>query len=121
MAAKRMLYTGPKILRWKFPILPVLEAIAPGAPMPARRSGRTKARCPFHDDATASASVDFNNQRFTCYSAECGVCGDAVDVVQAVEGMTRAEARQRCEAIVGTGRDQVRSEPDDNGQGLFDW
>lgn len=40
-------------------------------------------RCPFHDDNTASASVDFNNQLFNCFA--CGSAYDSVGFVMAYE------------------------------------
>lgn len=100
----------------KFPIVPILEAL--GQQLPGgRRSGKAKAKCSFHDDAIASAVVDYQHQRFRCYA--CGETGDAIELIMRHEGLSFALAIERCEAITGQAKPAVRGEPD-AGRGLFD-
>lgn len=44
--------------------------------------GRVKAQCPLHDDSHASARVDLDAQRWTCY-AGCGH-GDIYELIKLV-------------------------------------
>lgn len=47
------------------------------------RSGWQPIRCPYHDDTTASASVNTREGAFLCHA--CGVKGDAYSLIQAHE------------------------------------
>lgn len=100
----------------KFPITPILEAL--GQPIPGgSRSGRVKAKCIFHDDMVASATIDYKNQRFHCFA--CDVSGDAVDLLRTQEGLTFEAALIRCEELTGHSQPGVRGKPGTS-PGLFD-
>lgn len=47
--------------------------------------GRIKAKCPLHEDRNASASVNIEEQKWTCF-AGCGY-GDIYELVKLVDGM----------------------------------
>ena len=47
------------------------------------RSGWQPIRCPYHDDRTASASVNTRDGAYLCHA--CGVKGDAYSLIQAYE------------------------------------
>lgn len=47
--------------------------------------GRVKARCCLHEDKNASASVDLESQRWSCF-AGCGY-GDIYELVKLAEGI----------------------------------
>jgi DNA primase len=100
----------------KFPIEPVLDylgQIIPGG----RRSGKVKAKCSFHDDAVASAVIDYQHQRFRCFA--CGETGDAIELLMRHEGITFAIAVERAEELTGLAQSGVRKEQRSSG-GLFD-
>jgi hypothetical protein len=86
--------------QWKFPLAPTLNAL--GGDVREYRSGKSKLRCPFHDDSRPSAEVNWSTQHFRCYA--CGVYGDAVDLWESQEGLNREAARDRAEEI-SSGRD----------------
>lgn len=44
-----------------------------------------KARCPFHKDRKASASLNWGKSRFRCHA--CDIGGDAIDIVMEQEGL----------------------------------
>jgi len=46
--------------------------------------------CPFHQEQTASFTVDVERQRFRCFG--CGENGDVVDFVQKLKGLTFKDA-----------------------------
>lgn len=50
-----------------------------GGTLLTHREGRNKARCPLHEDANASASVNILEQKWTCF-AGCGY-GDIYELV----------------------------------------
>lgn len=58
-----------------------------GGTLLTHREGRNKARCPLHDDANASASVNIAEQKWTCY-AGCGY-GDIYELVMLADGFDR--------------------------------
>lgn len=63
--------------------------------------GRIKARCPLHDDKNASASVNIEEQRWTCF-AGCGF-GDIYELVQIADGFTSfPEAKAFADERFGT-------------------
>ena len=57
-----------------------------GAAVPARAGGWRKMRCPFHEDGTASATVNLDTNRFKCFG--CGVSGDTYDLIMHRQGGT---------------------------------
>lgn len=56
-----------------------------GGTLLTHREGRNKARCPLHDDANASASVNILEQKWTCF-AGCGY-GDIYELVGIAENL----------------------------------
>jgi DNA primase len=68
--------------------------------VPGERSGWRKMRCPFHDDTTASASVNNQYNSFKCHS--CPVWGDAYQIVMQVEGVSFAQAKSIAQGIAET-------------------
>jgi DNA primase len=62
-------------------------------------------RCPFHDDRTASASVDTEAGLFNCHG--CGIGGDAIKLIQIQEGVSFEDAKRRAEKITGESYDNV--------------
>ena len=74
----------------------------------ARVSGLKRAgnqhvcRCPFHDDSTASASVDFEHQLFNCFA--CGTSFDSIGFVMAYENCNFLRAVE----IMGGARSEFR-------------
>lgn len=61
-----------------------------GAKLPAEGSGWRKMKCPFHDDSNASASVNYDANRFKCFG--CSANGDIYDLIQHERGGTLVEA-----------------------------
>ena len=69
---------------------PLPEVVAAGG-VRLRAQGRGwMGCCPFHDDTTASLSVDGVPDRFHCFG--CGATGDVIDFVQRLYGLTFPEA-----------------------------
>lgn len=63
--------------------------------------GRVKARCCLHEDKNASASVDLESQRWSCF-AGCGY-GDIYELVQLADGFTNfPEAKAFADERFGT-------------------
>lgn len=56
-----------------------------GGTLLTHREGRNKARCPLHEDANASASVNIPEQKWTCF-AGCGF-GDIYELVKLAAGI----------------------------------
>ena len=85
--------------RVKPPIAPVLEHY--GAHFVPNRRGWASMKCPFHDDRTASAAVNTNEdvQAFTCFA--CQAKGDAYGLVMWKEGCDFQTARRTVEEITG--------------------
>jgi DNA primase len=100
----------------KFPIAPILESLGQHVP-PGSKRGRVKVKCVFHDDAVASATIDFDNNRFRCFA--CDESGDAVELIMRHEGVKFATALERCEDITGSQKSTVRKEPGSSSS-LFD-
>lgn len=61
--------------------------------------GWVRAKCPFHDDRTASASVNHELQGFACMA--CGVTGDAIKLLQDQLGLTFREALEKARYLSG--------------------
>lgn len=77
-----------------------------GGTLLTHREGRNKARCPLHDDANASASVNIMEQKWTCF-AGCGF-GDIYELVQLADSFasfpeTKAFADERFGTSASTG------------------
>ena len=61
--------------------------------VPLRKSGRNHvARCPFHNEKTASFSVNEERQIFHCFG--CGLGGDVFRFLMQIEGLSFPEAVQ---------------------------
>ncbi|MGH2501762.1 MAG: CHC2 zinc finger domain-containing protein, partial [Ktedonobacterales bacterium] len=59
--------------------------------IPVTGSGpRRTARCLFHDDQSPSLSVYLDSNRYYCFA--CGASGDAISLLQRLEGLTFREA-----------------------------
>lgn len=72
-----------------------------GGTLLTHREGRNKARCPLHEDANASASVNIPEQKWTCF-AGCGY-GDIYELVQLADGFgTFPEAKAFADERFGT-------------------
>lgn len=54
---------------------------------------RRTARCPFHDDQSPSLSVYLDSNRYYCFA--CGASGDAISLVQRIDGLDFREAVAR--------------------------
>lgn len=58
---------------------------------PVQRTGKNlKSRCPFHEDRTPSFVIYTHNNSAWCFG--CGQGGDAIDVVQLIQGCTFPDA-----------------------------
>lgn len=86
-----------------------------GVDTPARRSGWVKMKCPWHDDRTASAAVNYDIGRFKCHA--CGTAGDIYDLIRLDKGGTLSEAIDFASTISSTGDNTVRV-PHSRGKGL---
>lgn len=77
-----------------------------GVSTPNRRSGWVKMKCPWHDDSTASAAVNYDANRFKCHA--CGVAGDVYDLIQLDKGGTLSEAIEFASTISSTSDHPIR-------------
>ena len=71
-------------------------------------------KCPFHEDRTASASVNLNLGGFRCHA--CGIHGDAIKLIQEREGLSFRDAVAFMETVLGesvpgVSRSATRSKP----------
>ncbi|ANH49536.1 DNA primase [Freshwater phage uvFW-CGR-AMD-COM-C455] len=75
------------------------------------RSGRgwVKCKCPFHDDRTASASVNEELNIFICFA--CQIKGDTYKIIMEREGKNYGEAITFAEGITGEKRSALSKEP----------
>lgn len=85
----------------KFPVDLALVALG-AAYLPPRSVGYTKVNCPFHEDNTASASIDWDKERFKCFT--CSISGDAIDLIMAVREVSFGAAKQFAEDEIGDRR-----------------
>ena len=56
-------------------------------------------KCPFHDDRTASASVNLSKGGFRCHA--CGVSGDSIKLIMEQEGLGYKDAVAFAETTLG--------------------
>ena len=90
-----------------FDIAPVLTDLF-GKDFPAVLGTHYKSiHCPFHEDRTASASI--NQYGFKCHS--CSRTGDALKMIMEVRGVGFSEAKRIAEALSGGQGTAVRSKP----------
>ncbi|GGU45688.1 CHC2 zinc finger domain-containing protein [Lentzea flava] len=66
---------------------------------PAGNARWLKTRCPFHDEAHASASISYEYQAFRCHG--CGVKGDIIGLIREREELAFGAAQRRAEEILG--------------------
>ncbi|MGH7238526.1 MAG: CHC2 zinc finger domain-containing protein [Candidatus Saccharimonadales bacterium] len=64
-------------------------------------------KCPFHNDGTASGSVNHSKNAFKCHTGKCGISGDAAGVIMKVEKITRREAIEQARRIFGASVGEV--------------
>ena len=69
---------------------PLAEVVSAARVELRRRGHGLMGCCPFHDDTTASLSVDGVPDRFHCFG--CGASGDVIDFVRRLHGLTFPEA-----------------------------
>lgn len=79
-----------------FPIAAVLEEFG-FENVPHLRTGYAKVLCIWHPDTTPSATV--SRYGFKCWA--CGRSGDAIRLVRDEEGLSFAEAIERCKELTG--------------------
>ena len=77
-----------------------------GAQTPSHGHGWRKMKCPFHDDRTASAAVNYEENRFKCHG--CGVAGDTYDLIRNERGGSLREAIEYAQTISTQGDEPVR-------------
>jgi DNA primase len=88
----------------KHNIAPVLEHY--GATRIRDCFGWQKIKCPVHEDGTASASVNIQENVFVCHA--CGVKGDTYSVIMEKEGVGFVEALSIAENITGESRNNIQ-------------
>ena len=62
-------------------------------------------KCPFHNDATASAAVNLREQVFDCFV--CDIYGDVYTIIMHQEGIGYKDAVTRAEEITNGNRSSV--------------
>jgi DNA primase len=67
-------------------------------------------RCPFHDERTASFSVDVNKKLFFCFG--CGEKGDVFDFVQKTQGLDFREALELLADRAGVELQRIEDDPE---------
>lgn len=73
------------------------------------RGGWQPCKCPYHQDRTASASVNTTKDRFHCFV--CDINEDVVGLIRKDTGVSYVEAKQEAEEKYGTGPVRVAGEP----------
>ena len=75
-----------------------IVSLAMGYNLHLRKSGRNfKTHCPFHNDKTPSFFLYPTQNRYHCYG--CQADGDAIDLIQQMEG---CDFRAACQKVMGT-------------------
>lgn len=90
----------------RYAIDQVILALNPSANIPPRSIGYSKLTCPFHDDSVASASIDWDNERFKCFT--CDTHGDAIALVQAVKEVEFGSALAFCKEAADSSSQSVQ-------------
>jgi len=86
------------------PIGPVI--VHYGGDKPRDRKSWQKILCPFHNDSTASATINTELNAFNCFA--CGVKGDTYSIIMQQEGVEFREAVKIAEGITGHSSPSVR-------------
>jgi DNA primase len=68
-------------------------------------------RCPFHDERTASLSVDVDKKVFNCFG--CGEKGDVFDFVEKTQGLDFVQALEWLADRTGVELEQVAENPEE--------
>ena len=71
-----------------------------------REVGWQPVKCPFHEDRTASASVNLNLGGFRCHA--CGMSGDALKLIAEKEGLSRRDAASFAKTVLGASVRNIR-------------
>jgi DNA primase len=80
------------------------------------RGGNQQVRCAFHEDGTASASVNLDEGLYNCFT--CGIGGDAIELIKIVEGASFGDAKRIVEDLAGENRPAVSRQSDAGGSFL---
>lgn len=91
--------------RPSFDIYQVLQHY--GWELPSKRTGWYTVKCGYHADRVKSCRINTDIGAVACMA--CDMKGDAIKVVEIMEGMKYRDAVRRCEEITGTRSDSVRS------------
>ena len=77
-----------------------------GGEVPAtRRGGWVKMACFLHDDKSPSATINFDLNRYWCWS--CGCNEDGVGLIGECEGTDFAASRATAQGITGQGDEDI--------------
>lgn len=98
--------------RREWPTIPIVPVLAYyGADLDDGYGDRwVPVKCPFHDDRSASASVNVEKGAFTCHA--CEMRGDAAKLVQLHEGLpSYREGADRAREIAGVPASQRQGKP----------
>lgn len=97
-----------------------------GATVAVSDTGWRSLRCPFHDDSTASASVNLELNGFRCFA--CNVSGDSISIIKERENLdfhgavefARTVLGQSCEGIQPTASRKRKARRSSFDRTLFD-
>lgn len=73
------------------------------------RGGWQPVKCPYHEDRTASASVNVDKDRFHCFA--CDISEDLVGLMRKDRGVGYVEAVAQAAKEFGTGAERMAGEP----------
>ena len=73
------------------------------------RYGWNRCRCPFHDDTTPSASVNYDEGRFYCFV--CGINEDALGLIMRLEPCDFVTAKSIAKSSFGGSDESVSEQP----------
>lgn len=76
-----------------------------GATVSVAETGWRSMRCPFHDDRTASASVNLELNAFACHA--CDARGDAVKLIETQENLGFVDAIEFARSVLGQSVEEV--------------
>lgn len=91
----------------RFPLGPVLDHY--GVQYVDSMSGWQMVRCPVHDEAHASCSLNLDARFYDCKA--CGSRGGALDIIKAREGLEGAPAHDLATQLTGVRYEDLRREP----------
>ncbi|MCE7875675.1 hypothetical protein DYH09_35645 [bacterium CPR1] len=79
--------------------LPILELLASQGVQAQKQGKGWMARCPFHEDNTASMSVDPEKNLWHCFGCQKG--GDVLTFLRERDGLTHRQAVEAARAMLG--------------------